>query len=375
MQLSLRNFATLVEQSAAAVQANVSQILDFSAGSVLRAILEANASVALWLQWLILLVLQTARLATSSGTDADSFGADFGFTRLPAVAAQGAVTFSRYSPSQPTLIPVGTLISTSDGVTQFSVVADAANAAWSASLNGYMLGIGVASITTPVAAIQLGAMGNVLPNTITLLSSPIAGVDTVVNAAALTGGVNAEPDAAFRSRFQGFMDSRSRATVQAITYAVLSLQQNLSCTILENTDVAGMFSPGTFVVTVDDGSGSPPASLLSNAQAAVESVRPVGSTFALRGPTKVVADISLTLVLAPGADAGATSASVSAAVSSFVNTLPVGAGLSYTRLAQLAYDSSANVQNVVNLTLQGSSQDLSVSITSVIRLGTLAINT
>jgi phage-related baseplate assembly protein len=375
MQLSLRNFATLVEQSAAAVQANVSQILDFSAGSVLRAILEANASVALWLQWLILLVLQTARLATSSGTDADSFGADFGFTRLPAVAAQGAVTFSRYSPSQPTLIPVGTLISTSDGVTQFSVVADAANAAWSASLNGYMLGIGVASITTPVAAIQLGAMGNVLPNTITLLSSPIAGVDTVVNATALTGGVNAEPDAAFRSRFQGFMDSRSRATVQAITYAVLSLQQNLSCTILENTDVAGMFSPGTFVVTVDDGSGSPPASLLSNAQAAVESVRPVGSTFALRGPTKVVADISLTLVLAPGADAGATSASVSAAVSSFVNALPVGAGLSYTRLAQLAYDSSANVQNVVNLTLQGSSQDLSVSITSVIRLGTLAINT
>lgn len=375
MQLSLRNFATLVEQSAAAVQANVSQILDFSAGSVLRAILEANASVALWLQWLILLVLQTARLATSSGTDADSFGADFGFTRLPAVAAQGAVTFSRYSPSQPTLIPVGTLISTSDGVTQFSVVADTANAAWNASLNGYMLGIGVASITTPVAAIQLGAMGNVLPNTITLLSSPIAGVDTVVNAAALTGGVNAEPDAAFRSRFQGFMDSRSRATVQAITYAVLSLQQNLSCTILENTDVAGMFSPGTFVVTVDDGSGSPPASLLSNAQAAVESVRPVGSTFALRGPTKVVADISLTLVLAPGADAGATSASVSAAVSSFVNTLPVGAGLSYTRLAQLAYDSSANVQNVVNLTLQGSSQDLSVSITSVIRLGTLAINT
>ena len=375
MQLSLRNFATLVEQSASAVQASVTQILDFTAGSVLRAILEANASIALWLQWLILLVLQTMRLATSSGTDVDSFGADFGFMRLPAVVAQGSVTFSRYSPSQAALIPVGTLVSTSDGVTQFSVAADPTNAAWNSLLNGYTLGVGVGSVTTLVSAVPPGTAGNVLPNTITLLASPISGVDTVVNAAALTGGVNAESDAAFRVRFQGFMDSRSRATKQAITYAVLNLQQGLSCTVLENTDGAGMFRPGTFLVTVDDGTGSPTASLLTTAQAAVEAVRPVGSIFAMSGPTKVSADISLTLALAPGADTGNASAAVNAAIAGFVNSLPVGASLPYTRLAQLAYDASASVQNVIALTLQGVSQDLSASATSVIRLGTLAINT
>ena len=66
MQLSLQNFSTLVEGMAASVQGAAS-LLDLTVGSVLRAILEANAAVALWLQWLIVQVLATTRLATSTG--------------------------------------------------------------------------------------------------------------------------------------------------------------------------------------------------------------------------------------------------------------------------------------------------------------------
>ena len=114
------------------------------------------------MQWLILLVLQTTRLATSSGADADSFGADFGFTRLAAVAAQGSVTFSRYTPSMTALIPVGTIVTTADGTTQFAVGTDTTNAAWAAAQNGYLLGSGVASVTVPIAAVAPGSAGNVL---------------------------------------------------------------------------------------------------------------------------------------------------------------------------------------------------------------------
>ncbi len=47
-------------------------------GSVLRAqFWTVYASIALWLQWLIVQVLATTRLATSLGADCDSFGADF----------------------------------------------------------------------------------------------------------------------------------------------------------------------------------------------------------------------------------------------------------------------------------------------------------
>ena len=95
MNLSLQTFATLVQNMAAAVQGAASQLLDLSVGSVLRALLEASASVALWLQWLIVLVLNMTRAATSQGPALDSWMADFSFTRLPAAAATGQITFSR----------------------------------------------------------------------------------------------------------------------------------------------------------------------------------------------------------------------------------------------------------------------------------------
>ena len=54
MQLSLRTFNTLVQNMAAAVQAAATQLLDLTVGSTLRAVIEANASIALWMQWLVL---------------------------------------------------------------------------------------------------------------------------------------------------------------------------------------------------------------------------------------------------------------------------------------------------------------------------------
>ncbi|MCB8874777.1 baseplate J/gp47 family protein [Acidisoma silvae] len=374
MQLSLQNFTTLVEQAAAAVQASASRLLDFSVGSVLRAILEANASLALWLQWLILLTLQTTRLATSSGADADSFGADFGFTRLAAVAAQGSVTFSRYTATQTAFVPVGVTVTTGDNASQFAVTIDTGNAAWSASLSGYVIGAGLASVTVPVTAAVAGAIGNVQPGTITMIASAIPGIDTVSNANALTGGLDAESDNAFRLRFQGFIDSRTRATLQAVTFAVLSLRQGLSCTVQENTDAAGNYLPGHFVVTVDDGSGNPAASLLAGVQRAVDAVRPIGSTFAIQAPARIAADISLALTLAAGADSATVIAAVNAAITTYVDALGVGTPLPYTRIAQLAYDASPNVLNLTGLTLQGSTADLTAAPGAVIKLGTLAIS-
>ncbi|MCB8880420.1 baseplate J/gp47 family protein [Acidisoma cellulosilytica] len=374
MQLSLQNFTTLVQQAAAAVQASAAQLLDFSLGSVLRAILEANASIALWLQWLILLVLQTTRLASSSGLDADSFGADFGFARLAALAATGSVTFSRYTATMAAFVPAGATVTTADNASQFTVATDDGNSAWSASQSGYVIGAGVASVTLPVTAVVAGAAGNVLSGSITLIASAMPGIDTVSNADALTGGLDAETDNAFRQRFQSFIDSRTRATIQAVTYAAYSVQQGISCTVQENSDGSGNYLPGHFVVTVDDGSGNPPPSLLSAVQIAVDAVRPIGSSFAIQAPNRIAADISLTLTLANGADSALVIATVNAAIASYVNALGVGMALPYTRIAQLAYDASPSVQNVNGLTLQGGSADLPASASAVIKLGTLAIS-
>ena len=101
MQLPLKNFATLVADMSATVQGVGSQLVDVSVGSVLRAVIEANASLALWMQWLIMLVLSLTRASTSSGSDLDSWMADYGLTRLPGVAATGSVTFARITAGRP----------------------------------------------------------------------------------------------------------------------------------------------------------------------------------------------------------------------------------------------------------------------------------
>ena len=126
MQLSLRSFNALVQSMAAAVEASATQLLDLTVGSTLRAVLEANASIGLWMQWLILQVLRTTRAATSNGADLDSWMADLTLTRLPAVAATGTVTFSRFTPGMSALIPVGALVRTADGTQTFAVSVDTA---------------------------------------------------------------------------------------------------------------------------------------------------------------------------------------------------------------------------------------------------------
>src|SRR5487761_2698298 len=110
MKLALQTFTSLVQGMAATTQSASRQVLDLTVGSTLRAILEANASVGLWMQWLILQVLQMTRAATSSGVDLDSWMADFSLARLPATFATGTVTFSRLVPTIPASISPGTLV-------------------------------------------------------------------------------------------------------------------------------------------------------------------------------------------------------------------------------------------------------------------------
>ena len=147
------------------------------------------------------------------------------------------------------------------------------------------MAIGVASLDLPVTALTPGLAGNVQAGTISLLASALPGIDSVSNLTTLQNGLDAESDDAFRSRFHNFIASRSRATPLAVGYAISSIQQGLNYTIQENTDPSGQPRMGSFVVTVDDGSGSPSTALLSTVQTAIDAVRPVGSIFSVRPPT------------------------------------------------------------------------------------------
>lgn len=374
MQLSLQNFKTLMQNMAAAVEASTAQLLDLTVGSVLRAVLEANASIGLWMQWLILLVLRTTRAATSSGSDLDSWMADFSLIRLPAVAATGTVTFSRFTPTAMALIPAGALVRTADGTQTFAVSADTLLATWNPASNGYFISAGVAALDVPVTAQTSGLLGNVQAGTISLLATALPGIDSVTNASQFENGQDAETDSAFRSRFSNFIASRSRATPLAVGYAVGSIQQGLNYIIQENQDVAGQPVMGSFVVTVDDGSGTPSTSLLATVQAAVDTVRPVGSIFSIQPPTVTTVDVSLTIAVTAGTTQAQISPLVATAISGYINSLPIGANLPLTRIAQIAYSASSAVINVDELLANGNASDIIPSVSGVLKAGVIAVD-
>jgi hypothetical protein len=82
--ISTLTFTSLVTQIAETIQASAASanfnFLDFSQGSVLRAIAEATASMGIWLQAEVLQLLTTTRLSTCSGNDVDTFVGDYNFS-------------------------------------------------------------------------------------------------------------------------------------------------------------------------------------------------------------------------------------------------------------------------------------------------------
>ena len=373
MAIQTKDYVTLVREQTTAIQGAARVLVDLTIGSILRAVIEANAAVTLWLQGLILQLLAITRAATSSGSDLDSWVADYGLTRLPAVNATGIVTFTRFTPTQQAVVQVGTLVQTADGSQQYAVVLDTANPAYNASLGGYALAAGSASVSVPVQALAAGSAANASVGSVSTMIQAVPGVDTVTNAAAFTNGSDAETDAALRKRFIAYVASLSKATKSAVGYAITSLKTGLTYTLVENTTYAGAAQPGYFYVVVDDGTGAPPSSFLSTVSNAIDAVRPLCSSFGVFAPVIQTADVSMTIQTAAGYDHNAVVGLVSAALTSYINGLGLGNQLTYTRLAQVAYDASAGVTNVTAVLLNGGTADVTATNKQTIKAGTIAV--
>lgn len=385
--LTTKNFATLVQEWAAVCQSSVAavfptQVLSFTKGAVFRALAEAQASVSLWLQALILQLLTVTRLATSNTVDVDSFVNDYGLTRLPANAATGTVTFARATPTNPAVIPVGATVQSTDGTQTFTVYADPTNSAYSVNaggpgIAGYTVAAAVPSLNVPVQAVNVGTFGNMQAGAITIIQTGMSGIDTVTNAAAFTNGFNAESDAALKIRFVLFINSLAKGTEGAIEFGILSVQQGMQWQLIENPPPAPG-SPPAVTVYVDDGSGAiPPRTLLAATNAAM-AMRAAGVSLGVFAATPLFANVTMTITTAPGYLHTTVVAQVVAAITSFINGLGLGATpaagqLSYMQVASVAF-SVQGVTDVTNYTLQSVAGDLLPAAGQTIKSGTIVVS-
>lgn len=374
MPITTKDFPTLVSNQVTAIQAAASTLIDLTIGSVLRAIVEANAAVVLWLQGLILQLLATTRAATSNGVDLDTFVADFGLARLPAVAATGLVTFARFTATSQATIALGTTVQTADGTQAYQVIADAANSAYNVALGVYLIAAGTLSAAVTVRATTPGAGANAAAGQINTLTQAVPNVDTVSNGIPFANGVNAETDPELRTRFVTYLASLSKATKSAIAAAILAVQQGMHYTLVENMTYAGVAQLGYFFAVVDDGSGAPPAPLLALVGTAIDNARPFTVTFGLYSPVVVPATVAMTVTVVGGYDATSTKTAVRSALLSLINGLQLGQALPYTRLVQTAYDASPGVANVTGITLNGGTADLTTTNLQVIKAGTVTVS-
>lgn len=373
--LNLKGISQLVQDQAAAMQASATAVLDFSTGTVTRALVEANAMLGVWLQGLVLAVLNITRLATSFNGDVDSFVNDFGLYRLASSSASGSVTFSRFTPTNPAVIAPGAQVQSADGSQTFQVTTDTTNSYWDVGSNAYILPAAISSITVPVQAITPGTSGNASAGTVNALLTSISGVDTVTNASAFTGGSAGESDAALKLRFVLYILGLARGNHAGLASAIANTNMIAQYTLTENYTYGGVYQPGFFYVVADDGTGSPSAGFLAGITAAVQTTRPLGIQSAVFAPVVTSANVSITITTATGYTHATVIAQVGALIIANIKALGLGVGLPFYDLTTWAMSvpGVANVAGVLLNSLSGDAATIAANPQNTIKPGTIVV--
>ena len=372
MAFTTKTLTALITDMATAIQGRSSKLVDLSIGSILRAVMESEASIIMWLQAELLKLLAMMRAATCSGTDLDTWMADYFFYRLAAVAATGNVTFSRFTATVQALIPVGALVQTQGGALQYAVIADTDHPSYDADLGGYIVPALTASMIVPVRCTTAGAAGNVSANQINSIAQVIPYIDTVTNASGFVNGSDAESDADFRARFRIWLASLARATKAAIEYAISTVAGVTSYTIGENETYGGDTDNGFFWVVVNDGTGTPSGGFLSTVYNAIDAYRGFTIRFQVYAPSVITADVDAAVTAKSGYNPSTVKAAVATAITNYLNGLRLGQGFNYTRISEIAYGIDG-VENITSILLNGGTADLTATNKEVIKAGTTNI--
>lgn len=385
MPLPTQSFSDIVNAQAAAMQANSNAILNFDPGSVLLALIESNAGNSIWLQALATSLLAVTRLSTSSGTDVDTFIADFGFSRFQGNASSGNVTFSRFTTTAQGIIPIGTTIAVSSNNLVFTVTLDATNPDYNASLNAYVIPISTASITVPCACSVTGSVGNVIIGAINTILAPntTPGIDTVTNGAAFTNGLDPWSDTQTKQEFLLYIQSLSRATLQAIQYAVTTVtvgsEEVVRYNIVENVNESGSPQLGYFYVVIDNGTGSTVSSALLNAVSAnVELYRGLTIQYNVDAATFIATtiDVSVNLVSNPTETNTVIIANIVSALQAYAASIPFNQPFLYSKIGEIVYLADPNVLSIPSAnapTLNGSNTDIAGSNLAVFGIPTVNV--
>ncbi|WP_157270361.1 baseplate J/gp47 family protein [Azohydromonas aeria] len=301
-----------------------SGLTDFNAGSVAGTLVRAVARELKLLYEQMDQAYRRAFIDHAQGVALDNVVALLGVARNPALPAQGHVTFwCKRPPKADVTIAVGTRVADARGRI-FRVTAAGTIAAGAAS----------PKVTVPVVAQDTGPEGNLGSASLTVMPTPPRGVDGgVSNELPLTGGEDAEGDDALRERARHALESAGKSTLNAIRFAVLSVD-GVDSVEVRDFSVDPAIAPGEIRVRYATGK---PEVVGPQVLQAVESTRAAG----IRARVSMVSTVTLSgrFLVIPDT-AGATRQAFERYKQEVVDALRalgIGEAVSARKLAALAF--------------------------------------
>ena len=301
------------------------KVNDFTAGSILRTLLESES---LELETLYYLQLENLNHAID-----ESVLQAFGFEPIEYVHAFGTVTIYFAGTLQKDLyIPQGTRFASSN---------KAYNQVYS-TINAYTASAGSNSIQLTVYCENdnnVGTYGNVPKGTID--STPdMAGIAYITNEEDFLTGKDAESIEDTRARFRAYIQSLSMGTRQALRYAVMAVPGVEGCAIYESTY-------GTVVIYAHDANGNLNDDLAQEVVQAVTQYKPAGIQVIIRPIHKTLVNLNVAIdVNYSEYETDEYLDYIKQGIVNYLNTFKVGDMMYLNKVVQYVLDNNAPIRDV-----------------------------
>lgn len=230
----------------------------------------------------------------------------------------------------------------------------------------------------PISCTTPGAAGNLPAGSVTMMPVQIAGIVSVSNSDTLTGGYDAESDAAYYDRY----------ILRLQTPPTSGNQYHYRIWALEVTGVGGVqiyplgHGDNTVDVVLIDVDGQPAdEELIGRVQTHIdpgskglgEGEAPIGAYCYVSGAEPKELDISMTVQTLPGAEQEAVTADVKAAVAAYLKGIAFAQDyVSYARINAAVLEADG-VQDVSGLTVNGATANVAIGERQVAVLGEVSI--
>lgn len=362
MPLVTREFETMVDETLRRiVNANIG-ITNIMPGSVIRTIIESLLAEVDIQNYTIDQIYKAMNIDTATGSDLDAVVAILGVIRKQATYAEGTVVFGR-SDVYTTDIPIqyAQMVSTKQNNNgsvsyEFIVIDDNAE-----------LKAGDLQTTVNIRATEPGSI--FLPvNTITIMNTPVIGIEYVTNIVEFSGGSNEETDDELRQRAKQALAGLGKGTSVALRSALLDLDGVIDAIVIDlNRGV------GTADVVVITSELPPQTALTDDINYTISITKAAGIDVGVIYPTIKTQNITVTITDTTGASiTQETIDNAAHAIIDYCGKLSVSDVLIVSQLDRAIGNAINNIN--IDSTIITPSANITPNSTEVIRNGTITIN-